>query len=66
MTRNMRIWSDSISQRTPNTVFPHYGRNGFQSGTDALPVLQLARKADTKAVWICDYEISETVIPVVN
>jgi len=34
--------------------------------SDALPVIQLARKADTKAVWICDYEISETVIPVAN
>jgi hypothetical protein len=34
--------------------------------SDALPVIQLARKADTKAVWICDYEISETVISVGN
>jgi hypothetical protein len=49
-------------------VTPSKGWRSYEiaSSGDALPVIQLARKADTKAVWICDYEIPETVIPVGN
>ena len=71
MTRNLRIGLSLIGEKAIPTVMVEkrrwecFGRSG-QSGTGALPVIQLARKADTKAIWICDYEISETVIPVVN
>ena len=71
MTRNLRIWSESnwVESHSYRNVekrcWECFGRSS-QSGIGALPVMQLARKADTKAIWICDYEISETVIPVVN
>ena len=36
------------------------------SSGDALPIIELARKADTKAIRIGNDEISETVITVGN